>query len=96
MPLFQKDPVVETAAPSEEAAQPNLPFVGPELLGRPNLEPCTDCGNLISDEAEVCPHCGKRHRLSRTDQIATVMFIVFVAFVMFEFVRYTLLTPGKF
>ncbi|XID96206.1 zinc ribbon domain-containing protein [Paenibacillaceae bacterium WGS1546] len=25
------------------------------------MKPCTDCGNVISRRAEVCPHCGVRH-----------------------------------
>lgn len=25
------------------------------------MKPCTDCGNVISSRAEVCPHCGVRH-----------------------------------
>jgi hypothetical protein len=26
--------------------------------GNPNLQPCPDCGRLISIRATTCPHCG--------------------------------------
>ena len=43
---------------------------------RPELVACDDCGQPVSKKAEVCPHCGRRIRGSRTDQLAIIIFVL--------------------
>lgn len=43
-----------------------------------NLVQCPDCEQGVSKKAEVCPHCGRRIRGSRTDQVATVLFVLII------------------
>jgi RNA polymerase subunit RPABC4/transcription elongation factor Spt4 len=42
------------------------------------LVPCKECYEPIAKNAEVCPHCGSRIRGSRTDQLATIIFILII------------------
>lgn len=42
----------------------------------PNLVPCKDCDHPVSKDAEVCPSCGRRISGSRTDQVATLIFVL--------------------
>jgi len=44
--------------------------------GNPNLVGCKDCHNLVSKNAEVCPHCGCRIKRSTTDQVAMVFLVL--------------------
>lgn len=44
----------------------------------PNVVACKDCHEPISRKAEVCPHCGRRYHLSRTDVVATILIVLFV------------------
>jgi len=44
----------------------------------PKLIPCRDCYVPISKNAEVCPRCGTRIKLSRTDVVATIWFVLFI------------------
>lgn len=59
------DPAVGTETESDartETEAPSEPDTGADSSGRSDLVYCTNCGEEIYREAEICPECGVRQR----------------------------------
>lgn len=76
--IVESRPTKEMAFFSKDANEANE---------HPNLVACDDCGQPISRNAEVCPHCGRRIRGSRTDQLATIIFVLMLLSLVVAFMN---------
>jgi uncharacterized paraquat-inducible protein A len=51
---------------------------------RPNLRSCPDCQGQVSQQAETCPHCGKRLHASPGHTMARILVLaILVAVLLF-------------
>lgn len=50
------------------------------------LVPCMECQGAVSKKTEVCPHCGARIKQGRTGELATIIFVLGILYVIGEII----------
>jgi len=59
-----------------------------------NLRPCSDCGTMVSNQASMCPHCGRAfHESSLTARYRGEQPVVILALMSLVAIAFLFLTP---